>query len=438
MVRRLVWVALLSAAACSEVSRGEPGSTSTFYRPTGIGVYAGKLVVASSNADLLYDSDTGGSVISVDPAVVAADPTRAGLVGGIDIESFAGEMAIADPADPRGAEFQCADLPGPLALVPVRGADVLYPISLAPNAAPSCDGCAIDLSGHAFADAFSVGVACSPGIARVYVGFLRGLASSAWISQIDLLRGGEVKSNVFGQGQMRSFAYDSSLERLYAAQAGGIHWVDLVEDCDFSLSEVEGGCHGGVMALPAGLEAHYIALSRADAPGSARRLYVLARVFDAQAAATIGIRPGDVDGYLLVNDIEVDLTGIPRLNLVKPPIRVGYGPIALALLPGRTGMRDVVAALTVDDPALLLFDDDNDASVVIARDVVGTNATGHPWLGGSPFGLAVDPVPAAGMARVYVSSFGDNYVTPIDVPLDDIEGTQVPPAGGFRRILGGM
>jgi hypothetical protein len=441
-VRRLFWVVLLAGAACSEVSKVEPGSTDSFYRPTGIGVYAGKLVVASSNSDLLFDSATGGSVITVDPAVVPPDPTRVGLVGGILIQSFAAQMAIADPNDPRGAEFQCAGIPAPLAVVPVRGADLLYQIALGPDGAPSCgDGCVIPLAGHSVADPYSVGVACGGGIARLYVGYLRTFGGVAAITQIDLLKNGEVKSNVFGVGQMRSFAYDSSAKRLYAAQAGGIHFIDLAEDCDFEASEIDGGCHGGVMAIPAGLEAHAIALSR-PRPGEnvSRRLYVLARVFDAQAAIASGIRFGDVDGYLLVMDLAEDLAGQAVLNLVKPPIRIGYGPIAIALLPGRTGKRDVVAALTVDDPALLLFDDDNDASVVISRDIVSTpthEATGHPWLGAQPFGLAVDPVPAAGVARVYVGSFQESYVTPIDVPLDDIEGTAVPPASPFTHIVGG-
>jgi hypothetical protein len=439
-VRRLFCVALLAGAACSEVSRVEPGSTESFYKPTGIGVYAGKLVVASSNADLLFDDATGGSVITVDPAVAGSDPTRVGLVGGILIQSFAAQMSIADPDDPRGPEFKCP-IPAPLAVVPVRGADLLYRITLGPGGQPSCgDGCVLSLAGQAVADPYVAGVACGPGIARLYIGFLRTFGGAATITQIDLLKNDEARSSVFGVGTMRSFAYDSARKRLYAAQAGGIHWVDLSEDCLFDASEIDGGCHGGVMSIPNGLEAHAIALSRPDAPALPRRLYVLARVFDPQAASSIGVRFGDVDGYLLVMDIGEDLAGQSQLHLVKPPIRVGYGPIALALLPGRTGKRDVVAALTVDDPGLLLFDDDNDATVLISRDIVSSPnhvATGHPWLGAQPFGLAVDPVSAAGVARLYVGSFTESYVTPIDVPLDDIEGTAVPPAAGFQRIMGG-
>jgi hypothetical protein len=445
-VRTLFCVALLAGAACSEVSKVEPGSTDTFYRPTGIGVYAGKLVVASSNADLLFDGATGGSVITVDPAVARPDPTRVGLVGGLLMQSFAAEMSIADPNDPRGDEFKCP-IPAPWAIVPVRGVDLLYRITLGPGGEPSCgDGCVLSLAGHAVADPYVAGVACGPGFARLYIGYLRTFGGVATMTQIDLLKNDEVRNNVFGTGAMRSFAYDSPRKRLYAAQAGGqlggIHWVDLSEDCLFDAAEIDGGCHGGLMAIPLGLEAHAIALARPrpEAPTLPRRLYVLARVFDGQAASSIGIRFGDVDGYLLVMDIGEDFAGQAQLHLVKPPIRVGYGPIALALLPGRTGKRDVVAALTVDDPALLLYDDDNDATVLVSRDVVSTQthvATGHPWLGGQPFGLAVDPVPTAGVARVYVGSFTENYVTPIDVPLDDIEGTAVPPAGGFQRIMGG-
>lgn len=445
-MRRFVWVALAALAACSDVSKVEPGPTHGFYRPTGIGVYAGKLVVASSNADLLYDSATGGSVITVDPGV---DPAT--WIGGMNIESFAGQMVVADPADPRGPTYQCPALAGPLALVPARGADVLYRIALGATGTPSCGaGCMVSLAGGQFADAYAVGLECATQpapLARAYVGFLRGASAQAWISQVDL-QSGEVRSASFGIGQMLGFAYDPARRRLYAAQAPqGIRWVDLADGCVFGAAELAGGCRGGAAAIPAGLEARAIALSQPDSTNPTRptRLYVLARVYDSQAAYAIGIRPGDVDGVLLVMQVVDDLWGQTRLQLVKPPIRVGYGPVALALLPARPGKWDVVAALTTDDPVLLLYDDDNDAQVVIARDAGDPYATppipgtGHPWVGSQPFGLAVDPVPtAAGDAHVYVGSFRESFVTEIDVPLADIEQTTLPTeAAPLRRISGG-
>lgn len=432
-MRRLVWVALAASAACSDVSKLPAGPVDGFYRPTGLGVYGGKLVVASSNADLLYDPATGGSVITVDPAV-----NPASWIGGLNVQSFAGQLAIADPNDPRDPALRCPAIPGPLALVPTRGVDQLYLVGLAANGAPSCAGCATALTGGQFADAYSVGVECGATTARAYVGYLRGVSAAAWVTQVDLTTSPPtLRSNSFGVGQMLGFAYDPARKRLYAAQSPqGIRWVDLLGGCAFDVAEVDGGCHGGAAALPSGLDVRGIVLSRPPVLGfPPPRVYVLARVYDAQATTSLGLTAGDVDGVLLVMEPVDDLAGQTHLQLVKPPIRVGYGPVSITRLPGRAGKRDVIAALALEDPVLLLFDDDNDAQVVIGRDVV---VTGHPWVGSQPFGLAVDPVPTAGgAARVYVGSYAENFVTEIDVPLANIDQTQVPPLGGFRRITGG-
>lgn len=423
MVRRLLWVALAAGTACSDVAPHDPGPTDTFYRPMGIGVYAGDLVVASSNSDLRYDAATGGSVISV-------DPVSGKLGGGMNIQSFAGEMAIADPSVCPGIG------PGALAAVPVRGANLLYLVQVGAGGGLTCDGCDVSLGGQLFVDAFAVGVACSPAvdgarpIARAYVGYLRAVNAQAWISEVDLVTH-TVRSNSYGLGQMLGFAYDAGRKRLYAAQSPqGIRWIDLAGDCALDVPEIDGGCHGGAAVLPAGLQAVAIALSTPDPTFPVRRLYVLARVYDANAAASAGVRAGDVNGVLLVTELVDDLAGQTQINIVKE-IPVGYGPASLALLPHRAGQRDVVAAVAGDDPVLLLFDDDTDASVVIGRD-----ALGHSWLGSEPYGLAVDPVPSAGLAHVYVGSYVENFVSLVDVQLADINLTTIPP-GGFGRITGG-
>lgn len=429
-MRRLLWVVLAAGAACSDVSKVEPGPTDGFYRPMGIGVYAGKLVVASSNADLRYDSATGGSVISV-------DPVSGQLRGGLNIESFAGQMAVAEPS-------ACAGIGADgLALVPVRGADLLYLVQVGAGGGLTCNGCGVALGGKQFVDAFSVGVACSPAIpatptdpgapavARAYVGYLRAVNGQAWISEVDLASR-TIRSSSYGIGQMLGFAYDAERKRLYAAQSPqGIRWIDLAGDCHIDVAEVDGGCHGGATTLPPGLEAYAIALSTPDPAFPVRRLYVLARVFDAEAASSAGVRAGDVDTLLLVTELAEDLAGQMQVHVLKE-IPVGYGPAALKLLPARAGRRDIVAALAGDDPVLLLYDDDTDARFVVGRDGVG-----HAWVGSQPFGLAVDPVPAAGVAHVYVGSFLESFVTQIDVPLAEVNSTSLTPSGGLPRFRGG-
>lgn len=424
-MRRLFWVLLALPVACSELSDVEPGPTTSFYRPMGIGVHEGNLVVASSNADLRYDDESGGSVISVDPASGA-------WRGGVNIRSFAGELAIADPT-------RCG-VPGALALIPVRGSDVLYRIAIGAGGALSCgEGCELSLGGHGATDPFAIGVACDgAGFARVYVGYLRAVNGAATITQIDLTQpdsaDGAVQHASFGIGQMRAFAFDPTRKRLYAAQSATgsatvIRHVELLGGCRFDAAVSQGGCPSGTVALLPGIEPRGIALSRADGPEPSRRVYVSARVYDPAAAAAVGVRVGEVGGVLIVGDLVEDLTGQTQLQIVKVVRPLGYGAGALALLPGRgPAVREVVAMLASDSGELLLFDDETDDAVLIGRDP----GSGHPLLGASPFGLAVDPVASGGLAHVYVGSFLESFVTRIDVTLADVNTPLVlsPPITG--------
>ncbi len=430
-MRRLFWALLALPVACSDVSTVEPGPTTSFYRPLGIGVHEGNLVVASSNSDLRYSDESGGSVISVDPL---ADPVT--WLGGLNVRSFAGELAIADPA-------RCG-IPAALALVPVRGSDVLYRIGIDAAGALSCDGCELSLTGQGATDPFAIGVACDgAGFARAYVGYLRSMGGAAWITQLDLTQpdgaDGAVQHASFGSGQMRAFAFDADRKRLYVAQSATgsstfIRYVDLLGGCRFGAPVAENGCRSGFAALWEGIEPRAIALSRAG-PEPFRRMYVSARVYDPALAASVGVRFGEVGGVLLVADLVDDLAGQTQLQIVKVVKPLGYGAGALALLPGRgPAVRDVVAVLAGDAGELLLFDDETNDLVF-----VGEDPNGHPLLGSAPTGLAVDPVPSvAGDAHVYVGSFQENFVTRIDVPLADINTLTLPvPPATFPRIAGG-
>jgi hypothetical protein len=453
-VRRFAFVALVAAAACGRVTKTEPGPADRFYRPTGIGVYAGNLVVASSNSDLRYDDATGGTLIAVDPLAAVAGAQDAPLRGSVQIASFAGQLAVADPAacglDPAQ---------GALVLVPVRGANVLYRARMSQAGALTCDGCGLPLGNPSYADAFAVGLACSPGISRAYVGYLRSAFGQAALAQVDLTKepgaDGAIQYAEFGAGQVRGFAYDASRKRLYftttvTSEAAALSWIDLGGGCrlDAALTDPVRCRRGRSLATPKGLELRSIALANGET--APRRAYLTARIYDADAAATAGVRVGDFDGLLLVADLVETLAGELEVRVVDQ-LPIGYGAADVLVLPARAGRRDVVAALAADDGVLWVYDDETGSAVAIGRDLTrppGAGApTGAPEVGHVPFGLALDPAPLAGnVARLYVGSFQESFVTPIDVPLDDPETTcLVSAAGGctvlrdeVRRIGGGL
>lgn len=417
MVRRLVWIALSAAAACSDVSNVPPGPTDRFYMPMGIGVYGGKLIVASSNADLRYDSATGGSVISVDPFTNVR-------IDGLNVQSFAGEMVIADPAACPAMDAGT----GPLAIVPVRGANLLYLVRIGAVGTPelgtlTCDGCGVPVGGRERVDPYTVGLACGNGIARAYVSFLRSSDGTSQFTQVDLTKPvgapDALQSGAYGLGQVRGFAYDPAPQRLYVNTIGvgqemAIRWIDLAGGCLIGPDTSSGGCTSGIMSLPVGLQPRAIALSTPDPAFPTRRMYIAAQVNDPMVSGTF-----NTGGELLVADLVDDPAGRTFLHIVhQEPI--GSGPAAVTVFPRiatRAGKRDVVALLAGDAGALWLFDDETRDLVQIGRDA----ASGHPTVGGSPVGLAVDPVTQGNTAHLYVSSFQDNFVVPIDVQLDDIK-----------------
>lgn len=437
-MRRLAFVALVAAAGCSEVSQLDAGPGDRFYFPTGMAVTAsGKLLVASSNFDLRYDEETGGSVIAVDPAL---DP--APLLGTLNVHSLGGQLALAEPAACDALRDPAA---GAVALLPVRGSNVLYQLRVAPTGAVSCTDCVTSVGGSTNrVDPFATGVACGAGIARGYVGYLQSSGAAA-VTQVDLsldpAADGAVQHRVLEDyGQVRGFAYDAARERLFITHtvngAGtSLRWVDLggkvpcpddaqqLCPCRFDKAFADGGCATGTSAsgaVPSGLELRAIALSTSTAPP--RRAYLTARVYDPVLAAAAGYRVGDFDGKLLVADLGETLEGQLDLEIVNE-VDLGYGAADVVVLPPRAGKRDVVAALAADSGRVVIYDDETGAVAAIGADLTQppgdpTSPTGAPLVGRAPFGLAVDPS-ATTVGRLYVGSFQESFVTPIDVPLDD-------------------
>jgi hypothetical protein len=97
----------------------------------------------------------------------------------------------------------------------------------------------------------------------------------------------------------------------------------------------------------------------------------------------------------------------------------------------RPGNADVVAVLAVDEGELLIYDDETRSVHTFTR----SDATGAPELGHQPYGLAWDPALVGTMARLYVGSFAESFVTPIDVPLDAPD--QPVFAGGTQHKISG-
>jgi hypothetical protein len=436
-VKRLLFSVLALAAACGETAKVPPAPLDRFYRPTGMAMHGERLLVASSNSDLRYDFDEGGSVLAVAPNAAGSAAAR---LSGVRIPSFAGDLAVADAA--------ACGLDTTLALVPVRGNDAVFALDLGADGTLSCgSGCEVPLSGP-FGDPNAIVVACGGGRARAFVGYLRGVDSAAWVSAVDLeellsVRAGNpsgapvVESGTLGLGPVRGMAYDPLKERLWVTGVATstptpLRAIELGGGCSIERELRDGGCPRRTVAtsaLPAGLELRGIALSNAAsnppvAPGGAeaRRVYLTARAYDTEVAAAAGGRTDDRGGVLVIADLVEGVAGV-ELRVVRTIEPVGEGAAAVAVLPARPGQRDLVAVIASDSGDVLVYDDQTGELRRFARNA----STGAPLLGHAPWGLAVQPLPAgagsavcggAACARIFVGSFGESFVTAIDVPLD--------------------
>lgn len=415
----LAVAAAVALVGCGEPPSADPAPLDRFTSPIALGLVGQDLLVVSSNFDLSYDIEDGGSVIPVD---VAATP--AALKGqGVRVASFAGELAVAD----AGA----CGLQASLALVAAREGNSLYRIAVGPGGALSCDaGCRVALP-EDFQDPYGVAAVCraddpatpdqDESRARAYVGFLRTASGRGQVVELDLRpgRAAAVRTRDVGQGPVRSFAYDALNDRLYftsidSGSQAPLRWFELAGDCSIDASVAQGGCTLSAVDLSAylrGLELRGIALSNPQ-PGRTRRAYVAGRLFNVDLAASIGGRPAfDVGGVLLVLELVEGRSGVePRVVGVYD---VGLGADEVKVLPVRPGLGDVVAVTASDDGLLWLYDDEQESLV---RAFGPDPSTGIPVLGRKPFALAVRDDGAT--ARLFVSSFEDGFVTPLDVPLD--------------------
>ena len=461
--------ALALAVACGKEAELGPAPLGPIRLPTGLAVDGqGRLLVASSNADLLYAESTGGTMTvlnPLDPTLLSTDSID--LVSVIPVRSFAGDLAFAR-TEPWGAPVPDAEACGaasdlpipidfPLAVFGTRGSNTLNVLFENPTTGQvSCTApgaCSIPV-GTGYADPLPVTIACGGARPRAFVGYLTSGGGAAWIGELDLVTLG-LQNFSIGVGPPRGLAYDRDRDRLYVAGLATfsptpLRWVDLA-GCDLSAAPGLGGCRVGSATfptLPAGLELRSIAFAHSATPGVPRplgvpvRAYITARIYDTTSAATVGGRTTDLGGLIIVVDlVDTALGGVDPQVVAAVPL--GRGAQDVRVLPRAKGWsasrRDVIAVLTVDEGALWIYDDESGSLQAIRQCATAeacTPVTGAPILGHEPYGLAIDPALAGSTARLWVGSFADSFITPIDVTLVD----PVPVmtfAGGFQHRISG-
>jgi hypothetical protein len=417
---RHLLLALALLASCTTGSQRDAAPLDRLAFPTGValvdaaaGTDDDRLLVVSSNFDLHFDS---GSVLQIDVGAGQTLPS-----GGVRIGSFGGEIAVA------GAPCGFAS---PVALVPSRSTNRLYQVALEGGEVTCGDGCETSLEVEGASDPYGVGLSCpASGTPRAWIGHLEGVDDDGFLTVMNLSADPAAREpRLLGLGTAgapRSFAYDAVQDRLYftsteSGLSAPLRWIDLAGGCTPGDEEQEGGCHldtFDLFSLIRGAELAGIALSNPQ-DGLVRRAYVAVKVYDADLASSLGARPGfDIGGLLVVLDLAEGNVGEPRPRLVRT-LEIGVGASEVRVLPARPGRRDLVAVTATEDGVLWIYDDEAGAMAkVFGRDPT----TGAPLLGHLPFGIAVqDRGPE--LARLFVGSFEDGFVTTVDVPLDDPAG----------------
>lgn len=480
-LRRTAPIALALLLACAKAADLPSGPTSVLHYPAWIDTLPGatpsdgKLLVVNLDQDLAYD---GGAVVAIagvdgsllNPSATSSSTTPdpdGSITGGVSVPNMAGQMLVVHGSDDRaltGAGTNCRhkadgtlglydgdadpthNYTPPFALVAGRFEDTLVKVDLdSAGQAPFRATRAIGLHPFSASSPFGVGFSCSAdGHPRAWVGWQAGQHSAGYVSQVDLAVApgtpGSVVQVYVGAGEPRSFAYDADTDRLYFTNAefsesAPVRWIDVGDGCksfdNGVQDERQGGCHvdGGfdLSRQIRGAEPNEIALSSEESRpvsactsepglGTCRRLYLSVRMYDADLAAATGGRPGsDVGGKLIVLELPEGGLGRPEPHVVAD-VDIGLMAGPLKVIP-RPGKRDLIAIAAVDDSLLWLWDDEVGAMVkVFGRDASGLPVLGQRLAGITSMELAGATAPTV---RLFVTSYKDDWVSAVDVPLDD-------------------
>jgi hypothetical protein len=426
------------AAGCGEGPKSEPAPLDRFTWPTGLALVPAPaardgrvLVVVSSNFDLRYSQDQGGSVLAVDPEAAGTGPFASAILGAVRIPSFGGEVGVVAGAPipvPQGVTAPRASCPGWPAsstqvVVPSRSRNTLQRVSVDGAGALSCGaGCEVPLPATV-GDPYGVAVVCAATENAVYVGHLRAPDAIGRLSKVDLATGGTSLLDL-GNAPTSSLAFDADRQRLYVTTRFArldqiwLHWLDPLAPITPSVNP------GRVNLSPAffGAELRSIALS-----GNGTRAYVAVRNFDRDAATDLS-RPPELGSSLAVLDLGPPAGGTPSptpLGL-RGSLPLGANQVVVLPRPGLGGVperSDLVALTSSEDGALTIFDTGSGAVVA----TLATDDQGRPLFGEQPFGLVAERVsktiPQLGEGvvfdhRLYVGSFDRGFIRTVLVDED--------------------
>lgn len=400
-------LACLAAAGCRDAYPPSPAPLDRFYYPAGMAVHptstGSALVVVSTDFDLQYDVNSGGSVISVDPDA-SDDTLDTGVLAVIGtpviIGSFGGEVAIAEASCTTGWPGCGAACPAlgsqvqggnGLLVTTSRNEVVVYTMGIDSTGALFCgEGCAtIPLPTNTL-DPYGVTLVCgtsSSGTATAYVSELRANNGEGILGRFDLNAPGTFDTLDLASPETYTSAFDPASGLVFVGTQVGttqpLRWITPL-----LLPAVSADATWAPEVGQIDLSTYLAGTLTLDLAVSndGTRLYAALEQLDTTLLPQGAVVPQG--GLLAVFDLTPDVFGQPGMGLIRA-VNTCLGGGQVRVLPGRENKRDLVALTCDTQGALVLYDDDVGKVVSL----IGLDAgTGQPLLGRQPYGLAVEPI----------------------------------------------